>query len=179
MLLSNKFNKTLLDLNQKVIKLTEQTHKFLNKDANFITADMFNMPLEDCSFDIVFNAGVIEHFSLEERISALHEYARVLKNDGIMYIAFPNHFSIPYKVAYIILRLFKKWPYPMEYQILNLKKEIKANNLNFNERIVLSKGSLFNWLYFSKILKNFFLFLDKFINFEGYLTVIKITKNTQ
>ena len=65
----------------------------------------------------------------------------------------------------------------MEYKILNLKKEISmVDGLQFEERIVLSKETLFSWLSFSKLFKNMFVFLDKFLNFEGYLTVVKIAK---
>jgi len=178
MLLSDKYKKTLLDLNPLAIELTQNTHKKLKKNAQFIIADMFNIPIEDNQFDIVFNAGVIEHFTQDERTSALKEYARVLKDDGVMFIAFPNHYSLPYRLAYIIRKILKKWPYPDEYKIYNLKVEIENTNLILEERVVLSKKSLMRWLNFLPPLKWFFQFFDKFYHFEGYLTVLKIRKKS-
>ncbi len=183
LLLSNKFNKSLLDLNPLAIELTKKAHIKLDKKANFIIADMFDMPFENNEFDVVFNAGVIEHFNEEERTNAFKEYSRILTNDGVMFIAFPNHYTFPYRFAYKIRKLLKKWPYPDEYKIFDLKNEINNSNLVLEERLVISKESLMNWLDFRPLRYKFFApvkwlfqFIDIFYNFEGYLTVLKIRK---
>jgi len=176
LLLNDKFDKTLLDLNPLAIDLTKKAHIRLNKQANFIVADMFDMPFNNNEFDIVFNAGVIEHFNYKEREKALLEYSRILKNDGIIIIAFPNHYSLPYRLAYIIRNLFNKWPYPNEYKLFDLIKEIDNSNLILEKRVILSKKSLMNWLDFIKPLRKIFEVIDKFYNFEGYLTVLIIRK---
>ena len=176
MLLSDKYKKTLLDLNPLAIELTQKTHKKLQKDADFIIADMFKIPIENNQFDIVFNAGVIEHFNTKERTEAFKEYSRILKDKGVMFIAFPNHYSLPYRLAYKIRKLLKRWIYPDEFKIYDLEYEIKQNNLILEERLTLSKKSLMGWLNFLPPLKWFVQFLDKFYHFEGYLTVLKIRK---
>lgn len=176
LLLSYKFQKTLLDLNPLAIELTKKAHKKLEKKANFIVADMFNMPIKDNEFDIIFNAGVIEHFNQNERTSAFKEYSRIMKDEGMMFIAFPNHYSLPYRLAYKIRKLLKKWPYPDEYKLYDLSEEIKNSDLILEERILLSKDSLMGWLNFAPPLKYLMKIMDKFYNFEGYLTVLKIRK---
>ena len=137
---------------------------------------MFSMPFEDKQFDILFNAGVIEHFTQEERIKAFKEYSRILKDDGVMFIAFPNHHSLPYRLAYKIRKLLKRWIYPDEFKIYDLEYEIKKNNLILEERLTLSKKSLMGWLSFIPPLKWLFQVIDIFHTFEGYLTVLKIRK---
>lgn len=176
MLLPKSYSSTLLDLNPKAIELCKAAHSKINKTAEFIVADMFDMPLADDSYDIVFNAGVIEHFNKVERVDALKEYSRILKNDGKLIIAFPNHYSLPYRLAYFIRRFIKKWPYPSEFKLFDLKEEIFKANLKLENRVVLSKGSLFRWLNFIPPLKWFFQLIDKHSPFEGYLTVLVITK---
>ena len=176
LLLDDMFEKTLLDLNPLAINLTKKAHHKLKKKANFVVADMFDMPFKDREFDIIFNAGVIEHFDYEERKKALLEYSRILKDDGVMIIAFPNHYSLPYRLAYMIRKLLNRWPYPEEYKLLDLKKEILSNDLVLEERATLSKDSLMNWLNFIKPLKKSLQFIDKVYNFEGYLTVLIIGK---
>ena len=178
LLLADKFDKTLLDLNPLAIELTKKAHMKLEKKAQFIVANMFKMPIKDKEFDIVFNAGVIEHFNQAERMSAFKEYSRIMKDNGIMYIAFPNHYSFPYRLAYKIRKLLHKWPYPDEYKIYDLKVEIQGANLILEERMVLSKSSVMNWLNFIPPLKFIVQFLDRFYRFEGYLTVLKIRKKT-
>ncbi len=160
------------------IELTKKAHEQLDKKADFIVADMFGMPFENNQFDIVFNAGVIEHFNQEERTKAFQEYARVLKDDGVMFIAFPNHYSFPYRLAYKIMKLLNKWPFPDEYKLYDLKDEIQSNNLVLEKRLILSKKSLMRWLGFAPPLKWLFQFIDIFYKYEGYLTVLKIRKNT-
>jgi len=82
LLLDDRFQKTLLDLNPLAIELTKKAHEELDKKSEYIVADMFNMPIENKEFDIVFNAGVIEHFGDEERTKALTEYSRIMKDGG-------------------------------------------------------------------------------------------------
>jgi len=176
MLLSEKFNKTLLDLNPAAIDLTKEAHAKLKKNADFFIANMFDMPFKDKQYDIVFNAGVIEHFNEEERKKALKEYKRILKDEGVMYIAFPNHYSAPYRISYKIRMLLNKWPYPEEFKIFDLINEIKSNDLILEKRMTLSKKSLMTWLDFAPPMKWFFQILDKSYNFEGYLTVLIIRK---
>jgi len=177
LLLDNHFEKTLLDINPDSIKLAKSIFNKYDKKADFLLCDMFTMDIEDECFDIVFNSGVIEHLNYEERVRAIKEYNRILKKDGIMIIAFPNHFNIFYRIGYLILNLFKKWPYPEEYKLYDLKKEIHENNLILESRITTSKNILTEYFGFNKILKYLFCLVYKIFNLEaGYLTVLIIRK---
>jgi SAM-dependent methyltransferase len=178
LILSDKFNKTLLDLNPRAIELSKALFAHYNKKAHFVVADMFNMPFENESYDIVFNAGVLEHFTRKEIIRALTEYKRILKNDGIIYIGIPNQFSVPYKSAQLVRQLFRKWEFPYEYCYYNLKKEIETAGLMLEKREVLSKESIYNWWNFAPIIQKFFLKTDKIFNWEGYLILLTIKKTT-
>jgi len=178
-LLDESFNKTLLDLNPLAIHLSKEAFRKMNSNAQFFIATMFNMPFKDETYDIVFNSGVIEHFNKKERTRALKEYSRILRNNGVIIIGFPNHFCIPYRLAYIVRNylLFRyKWPYPKEYKIYDMKDEISTNNLILERRIVISKQSIYNWWNFFKPVKWILKSLGRCINFEGYLTVLIIRK---
>lgn len=176
-ILDNKFNKTLLDLDKNAIELAKRLSEAIGQNAHFVIADMFSIPIEDKTFDIVFNAGVIEHFNRRDRIKLVREYSRILKDNGILIIAFPNHYSMPYRLAYIIHNylLFKRfWPWPKEYKLYDLKKEALVNNLLLLERRTVSKNTP---MEFAKgRLKGIFEIIYKFCSFEGYLTVLIINK---
>lgn len=177
MLLNENFTKVLLDYNEDAIELAKGAFYELGKRASFITEDMFDLGGVDSKFDIIFNAGVLEHFSYEERVLVFREFTRILKSGGLMYIAVPNHYSFPYRLAYIIRNLFGKWQYPKENKIYDFSKELSCiSNLEMIDRIVLSRKSLMNWLDFSLPLKKIFSLLDTIFSYEGYLTVIKIRK---
>lgn len=184
LLLDKRFNKTMLDINPQAIQLCETIFKEDGQGGKFVIADMFSIPFANDSYDIAFNAGVIEHFNSDERERALSEYCRVLKKGGTLLIGFPNHYSLPYRSAYL-LRLFLnklhilKWPYPTEHKIFDLEKEILfAGDLMLIKRETLSKGSLFNWWNFFPPVKWLFKALDRIFRFEGYLTLLTIKKSS-
>lgn len=172
--LNNDLSKTLLDLDINAIDKAKSTFLNMWKTADFVVADMFNMPFEDESFDIVFNAWVLEHFLSDDIKNALIEYKRILKNDWFIIIAIPNHYSFVYRLAYLLSNFLNKWEYPEEYKIYDLKKEIIASWLTLIERNVVCKKNIFDfWWRFQFIFK----FLDRIFNFQWYLTVLIIKKD--
>ena len=56
---------------------------------NLMIADGFKLPFPDNSFDLVFNIGVIEHFSVSEQRIFISEMKRVSKK--LVLISVPNH----------------------------------------------------------------------------------------
>lgn len=177
LLLSDRFEKTLLDLNPDAICLAKQIFYNYNKNANFVVADMFNMPFANGTFDIVFNAGVLEHFKRDEVVNALMEYKRILKNNGLIIIGIPNFLSIPFKTAQLVKRLFGRWNYPHEYCYYNLKREINKAGLVLEERKILSKQSIYDWWNFFPPIKKFFQITDFIFKWQGYLILLIIKKN--
>lgn len=177
LLLLDTHEKTVIDINRRAISLVDAAAAQLNKKINVLVCDMFAMPLRDAEFDIVFNAGVIEHFPAEERVRALSEYARIMKDDGVMIIAFPNHHCPPYRFAYLTMRRMGVWRFPSEYSIFDLKDEAQRCSLRVSERLTLSRGTIFNWLNFLPPVKALFRMLDKFFHYEGYLTVVILSKS--
>jgi hypothetical protein len=57
-----------------------------------------------------------------------------------------------------------------------MKQELKASRLCLEQRAVISKSSVFNWLSFFKPLKKLFVLLDAIFHFQGYLTVLIVRK---
>ena len=74
LLLADANEKTVININRRAISLVEAAAAQLHKTVSALVCDMFAMPFRDAEFDVVFNAGVIEHFSAEERVRALSEY---------------------------------------------------------------------------------------------------------
>ncbi|ABB14471.1 class I SAM-dependent methyltransferase [Carboxydothermus hydrogenoformans] len=180
-LLNNNFNITVLDYNEDLInKLKTLFTYYLNKNINIVLGDMFNMPFEDKTFDLVFNSGVMEHYRFSERVVLLKEYARVLKDDGLMIIAIPNHYDFAYRLAYLVRKRLlrgRNWPWPEEYKIYDLKNEINEANLRLVNRIIVDKETNYSFIdniYIRKIIE----FVNKNFNKtnEGYLTVLTISK---
>ncbi len=177
LLLSQDNEKTAIDINPRAVSLVQGAAAQLGNQLQVQVCDMFAMPFADGNFDTVFNAGVIEHFPAEERARALCEYARILKPDGQMIVAFPNHYCPPYRFAYRLMRLLGIWRFPSEYEILDLKEEAALAGLQLQERLTLSRATIFNWLNFLPPARVVYQLLDRFFHYEGYLTVIILCKS--
>lgn len=178
-LLPKTFDKSFVDYNEDALNKCKQLGQISGQSGNYILCDMFQMPLEHIGkYDLVFNAGVIEHYDLEDRVKLLQSMNKMATHDGIVVVAFPNHYSFPYRLAYSLMTLFGKWKFPKEFKLFDLEKEAAASGMVQSARLTISKASLFSWLN----PKPFFLFqvilklLDKVNSFEGYLTCIILQK---
>ena len=90
--------------------------KSLSLNAKFTLGDLFNIPIQNEQFDLVFNQGVMEHFRLEgmNPSSAVKEMYRLVKKNGTLIIFVPAYYS-PLFFVYAILKklnlIEKYWPY--------------------------------------------------------------------
>ncbi|MBS3965512.1 MAG: class I SAM-dependent methyltransferase [Methylomonas sp.] len=177
MLLDNCLEKHFLDLNDDILVKVKDACKQLNIDGFFNVENMFFMSYPDNSFDVVFNSGVIEHFNKEDRIIILKEYKRILKPDGAIIVAIPNHYSFPYRSAYLVKKKLLngyQWPWPDEYKIYDMKKEIEGSNLKLISRSTLAKNTIFAHWGFIRPIKKLMQLSDIVLSYEGYLTVLLI-----
>lgn len=72
------------------VDITDQ-RKVFEPEYQFRHVDNETLPFEDCFFDVVLSNHVIEHVPDQQR--HLAEIRRVLKSDGIVYLATPNRSS--------------------------------------------------------------------------------------
>lgn len=174
---SEIFNRHCLDLNVYALKLLEKATVILGEKIELHHEDMFRTSFEDEMFDIIFNSGVLEHYSFEERRRALMEYARILRPGGMVVIGVPNHFSFPYRFAYKLRKLIHKWPYPPEDKIRDFSGEIRGvDSLAMVRVLFFDKETVFAILPKSNYTSLPFRILDKVFHFEPYLRVIELRK---
>jgi len=79
--------------------------KMVFPEMNFICADVFNLPFQDHSFDIVHSAFLFHHLKPEIRQKAIMEKLRVSKRAVIIEDTFgfePGFFRVPHKIYYTI-----------------------------------------------------------------------------
>ncbi len=74
----------------------------LFKKPFLIEGDISHLPFKDCSFDMVYNIGVIEHFKDPKPV--LKEMQRVLKLHGTIVVSVPNKLTL-----WTVGRLFKNF----------------------------------------------------------------------
>jgi len=177
MLLNPHLKKSVfLDYDHTILEKVEKASGELGlQGTECICEDMFTMTaIPDETFDIAYNSGVIEHYTKEVRTKAIKSYSRITKKGGYVIVAYPNHHSLPYRLSYLIGNMIGKklWPWPKEYKFYSLQDEMAAAGLQYVSRTTMDRHTIFNqWITKYRSTRILFLFLDKFMHFEGYLTV--------
>jgi len=128
-----------MDISPNSLKIANRLKEYLQlSNVSFETGNLFQMPYPDNYFDVVFNDGVIEHFSLNENPNykdALKEMIRVTKPKGKIIVDVPNWYCFPHTIYKWLL---KKLGRPFEYgyeksfkhrELIELFKEFNLTNL--------------------------------------------------
>lgn len=175
-LLNKRFEITLLDFDEKSIEIAKKFYRKIKRKCKFIVSDMFEVPAPDNTFDLAYSAGVLEHYNFKERQRAILEMARIVKLNGYLIIAIPNHYSLPYRISYLLRKKMNRWMYPDEYKIYDFQNEIRGIEfLKQEKRFTMTHNTIFAFLP-TKILRGTFYLLNKVFPFESYLTVVVLKK---
>lgn len=103
---------TALDFAQPCLDLSKMAADRLDCKLTTVLADATqSLPFEDNAFDVVFQAGLLEHFKREERITLLRQWGRVGK---YMVSIIPNAASLSYRMGKARMERKGIWPYGME-----------------------------------------------------------------
>ena len=116
-----------IDIREKLIR---------HNTINILRSDAEKLPFKDQSFDCVTATAVIEH--LLDPITALIEFKRVLKRDGVLIITTPN--PIYSKATAIASYLKLKYKEGLETPISLSWLEKTLSNMNFY--VIFSRGFL-------------------------------------
>lgn len=152
----------LLDFSIKALKLSKEINE--NVSLHFVLADVRALPFRRKSFDFIWSAGLLEHFSGSDRIKIFSTLAKVLRS--YILIIVPNRWNILYIIGKFIRNLTKRWELGHEkaFTPLELKACAKLAKLS----IVYQDGtSIFSSIlfYLPKKLKTFFYnYCPRFIN---------------
>ena len=92
-----------LDLNQQEAAMGAERSGWRARERGlqsiqFLSGDIFNLPLADNSVDIILSSEVVEH--LPDPVPALKEMARVLKPGGYAMVTTPNPKNLPEMLGY-------------------------------------------------------------------------------
>jgi len=103
---------------------------------NIKCTDAKNIPFKDKFFDIVIMAEVIEH--LRDPDAVLAEIRRILKNNGIIILSFPNYLNLPWlllryiaEISSIADRMINLQPYDKIFTYFHLIKYVESNEFKF------------------------------------------------
>lgn len=76
-LISDELSCWAMEYDEKVLEYANRNVRFFRAPVQLLQGDMFHLPFNSDSFDIIIHDGVFEHFTDEEIETALREQARV------------------------------------------------------------------------------------------------------
>lgn len=88
--------------------------------AEFVRASILEMPKRG-AYDIIWNAGVIEHFLPAEQERILDQFRMALKPGGRAILLTPFSRSLPYRAAKWWMERNRSWPYGPETPVSTLR----------------------------------------------------------
>lgn len=119
---------TLLDNSPDSLEHSKQLAEALNIEIDTVCADVTEkLPFKDNEFDCVWQSGLLEHFSFEERVAMLTEFARISKDKVISMV--PNASCLAYRLGKAQQEKEGTWKYGIEIPINTLRDEYERAGL--------------------------------------------------
>jgi hypothetical protein len=117
-----------LDNAQDSVALVSAAAQALHSSCEVRLADAEKeLPFADSAFDVVFQAGLLEHFHAEERIRLCKIWGRVAKR---MISIIPNAASLAYRLGKARMEHRGTWPYGLELPQYSLAQDFAAAGFN-------------------------------------------------
>lgn len=171
-------NVILLDVSKTAIKISKEFFKERGQVGFFILGSIFKIPIRDNSIDIVWNAGVLEHFSDYERKLALKEMTRICRKNGLIITLNPYSRAVFYRIGKWFAEKRNRWIYGYEKPIKSMTKYAVENCVwiaEYSADLNTSIGFLSSipyLRYFIPILRKLFKKLPTYVsNHFGYLLI--------
>jgi len=106
-----------VDLSLEAIRVARKNYLRFKHNSNFIVGDINHLPFKNNFFNLVWNAGVLEHF--KDLRNPLLEMIRVVRPKGTVAVFIPGKFSLwtifrEIMFLAVKLNLCSGWPYGWE-----------------------------------------------------------------
>ena len=108
------YHTSLLDFSPESLTKARQTYQEYNLDGEFILGDIMDLDeFQENDYDLVWNSGVMEHFSDNTICVAFDNISKIAHNHLLVLV--PNPLSISYLLMRYVRQAQNDWPYGKEY----------------------------------------------------------------
>lgn len=90
---------TAFDQSETALSVGKVEYSRLGYHLETICGDLRSIPVEDDTYDLVWNAGVIEHFRPGDDLQVIAEMKRITRPGGVVLVIVPNTFYFLYQVS--------------------------------------------------------------------------------
>jgi ubiquinone/menaquinone biosynthesis C-methylase UbiE len=145
----------LLDFSPDAIQIAKKHFTAKNLSASFILGNILDLPFKESAFDIVWNAGVMEHFEDDLQLVALRDITQIIRHNGLFITFNPYEGAFFYNIGKKFAEQKRKWPYGPEFPIKSLNRKCKSTGLTVLEEYqICFKENLSYLSYVSKHLRS-------------------------
>jgi ubiquinone/menaquinone biosynthesis C-methylase UbiE len=145
----------LLDISPDALQLAKNHFASKNMHASFTHGDILYPPFEAATFDIIWNAGVMEHFEDNAQLKILRDFTNMIKPGGFFITFNPYDGAFFYKIGKRFAEQKGRWPYGPEFPVRSLKEKCKTAGLTvLKEYAICFKENLTYFSYVSKPLRS-------------------------
>lgn len=118
-----------IDLDARMVRLAEKRAARFGERITVVEGDATQLPLRDCSFDAVFDFGIVHHVPAWR--DAIREVARVLKPGGIFYFEEVSRQALD---RWVYRALFEH-PKEDRFTMTEFARELERNGIDVGERV--------------------------------------------
>ena len=119
----------LADYSEHALKQSRLAFRRKGRTAVFLQEDIRRLSLESRQVDLCWNAGVLEHYERDVRLTILSEMARVTRAGGRVIVFAPNARCLPYRLGKAYAEKTGVWEYGVEIPLYSLKEEFELTGL--------------------------------------------------
>lgn len=123
---------TAVDISKNAIENAKRIYSRLGYPIETFVADITRLPFENNSFDLVWNAGTLEHFEDAKLDKAFKEMVRVTKENGVLLVIVPNRYYFWYQ-WHLRLQKFRhktlQYNFERAFSVFHFKKLFRKYNL--------------------------------------------------
>lgn len=154
---------TALDYSESSVELVKAAAAKLNlSNVKVIHCDATKaLPFNEKQFDYIFQAGLLEHFEIDEQIRLLRNWARYGK---YMISMIPNASSIPYRIGKQLMENEGTWEYGLEIPKHSFKEEFSRAGITVEKEYTIGSEWAQRFLPKRHYIREFFAKLEK----DGY-----------
>jgi len=110
-----------VDLSEEALRHARSLQRFFRCPVTLIQGNAERLGFADCTFDLVFSSGVLEHF--RDPAQVMLEQRRVLKRNGVLVIHVPQKYNLYALYANLkIKRGTWPWGWERQYSADNMRK---------------------------------------------------------
>lgn len=124
---TKKFQTTLMDFSKEALNYSRKIFERENLTATFLQRNAFENGTAE--FDLVFNAGVLEHYTFDEQVSMIKAMASYSKK--FVMVLVPNSACFWYWIWRAQITQDGGWKYGVENPLSDLSKQFETAGVHF------------------------------------------------